>query len=85
MSIIERRPTERELDEALAATFPASDPVALHFSDDPVPTRRMQIREQSIAKGMGAVALSACAAAGALSIVLALRARTARDRGCRHG
>lgn len=63
MSILERPPTERELDEALASTFPASDPVALHFSDDPVPTRRMQVRES---QSNAAVALAIVAAAGAL-------------------
>jgi hypothetical protein len=39
----ERRHIEKLLDEALEGTFPASDPIALHFEDDgasdPKPSR----------------------------------------------
>jgi hypothetical protein len=33
--VAERRPTEAEIDKAVADTFPASDPVSLHLEQTP--------------------------------------------------
>lgn len=31
----DQHPSEKQIDEAVKQTFPASDPVSLHFDDDP--------------------------------------------------